>query len=319
MDADASPASSPVASPSRMEAGHAASRKITRLSVGVAVVLIAMKAFALGASGSVSMLASLTDSALDLIASLVTFFAVRWAAAPPDEEHRFGHGKAEALAALVQAGLVFASAVFVGWEAISRIFDPRPVQAGSWALGVMLVSVALTGWLVWMQTRALKTADSLAVAGDRAHYAADLGGNLVVIIGVFAGAYLAAPGLDAVAGLVVCVWLAWGAFNLLRDAADNLLDKAVDEADRARIVQAVLSDTRIGGLHRLRTRKVGPVVTIQMHVDLEPELTLKDAHAVLEEAEARLLEAFPHADIMIHPDPRSRDRAAISTAVPPTR
>ena len=107
---------------------HLANRSVTRLSVGVAVVLIALKAFALGASGSVSILATLADSVLDLVASLATFYAVRWAAAPPDDEHRYGHGKGEAMASLVQAGLIFASALFIGWEAVRRIFDPRPVS-----------------------------------------------------------------------------------------------------------------------------------------------------------------------------------------------
>jgi len=285
-------------------AGDAATREATRLSVGVAFVLIIMKAFALGASGSVSMLASLTDSALDLVASLATFYAVRWAAAPPDDEHRFGHGKAEALAALVQAGLIFASAVFVGWEGLQRIFDPRPVAAGGWAVGVTLISMVLTGWLVWRQTRALKISGSMAVEGDRAHYAADLMANVVVLIGVISGAWLAAPGLDAAAGLVVAVWLFWGAFGLMKTAADHLLDRAASEQERAAITAAVLADPRISGLHQLRTRMSGSVMLIQMHIDLDPALTLEQAHEIVVEAENRILATVPCADILIHPDPR---------------
>lgn len=289
---------------SALDDAHAAARRITTLSVGTAVVLIAMKAFALGASGSVSVLASLADSSLDLIASLATFFAVRWAAAPPDEEHRYGHGKAEALAALVQAGLVFASAVFIGWEAVQRIFDPRPVTAGGWAVAVVVASILVTTGLIWMQTRALKRTGSLAVAGDRAHYAADLAASVVVLIGVVSGAYLKAPGLDAAAGLVVAVWLFWGAVTLLRGSADHLLDHAAPDADRAAIVAAVLADPAITGVHQLRTRMVGQVLMIQMHVDLDAALTLEAAHAILVAAEQRVLQAFPHADILIHPDPR---------------
>lgn len=283
---------------------HAATRSVTRLSVGVAVVLILLKAFALGASGSVSMLASLADSSLDLVASLATFFAVRWAAAPPDEDHRFGHGKGEALAALVQAGLVFASAVFIGWEAVQRMFDPRPVTAGHWSVGVVLISIALTGWLVWRQGQAIRASGSVAVEADRAHYAADLASNAVVLIGVISGAWLSAPGLDAAAGLVVAVWLFWGAAGVLRGAADQLLDRATHDSDRVAITTAMLSDPRITGVHRLRTRMAGAVMTIQMHVDMDPALTLAEAHAILVEAENRLLERWPHADILIHPDPR---------------
>ncbi|MBD3832964.1 cation diffusion facilitator family transporter [Brevundimonas bullata] len=299
---------------SALDDAHATTRRITTLSVGTATILIVMKAFALGASGSVSILATLADSTLDLIASLATFFAVRWAAAPADPEHRYGHGKAEALAGLVQAGLIFASAVFIGWEAVQRIFDPRPVAAGGWAVGVVVASIAVTLWLVWMQTQALKKTASLAVAGDRAHYAADLAANVVVLIGVISGAYLGAPGLDAAAGLVVAVWLFWGAITLLRESADHLLDHAGPEEARVAITAAVLADPRISGLHQLRTRMAGQVLMVQMHVDLDPTLTLEAAHAIVVEAEQRIQAAFPHADILIHADPRGR--AEVHTARP---
>jgi len=296
----------PPPAPAPLEDAHLATRRITRLSVGVALVLIVLKAFALGASGSVSILATLTDSVLDLVASLATFFAVRWAATPADEDHRYGHGKGEALAAMVQAGLVFASAIFIGWEGIQRIFDPRPVTSGGWATGVVIVSIAITAWLVWMQTRALKKTGSMAVAGDRAHYAADLAANLVVLIGVISGAFLGAPGLDAAAGLVVAVWLFWGATGMLKAAADHLLDRAVPETDRAAVIHAVLADPRISGVHQLRTRMAGQVMMVQMHVDLDPDLTLDAAHAIVVEAETRVLSHFPAADILIHADPRGR-------------
>lgn len=304
------------ASLSPLEAGHRVNRRITALSVGTAVFLITIKAFALGASGSVSILASLADSALDLIASLAVFFAVRWAAAPPDDEHRYGHGKAEALAALVQAGLVFASAVFIAWEAVQRMIDPRPITAGGWAVGVMAVSIVVTLGLVWMQTRAIRASGSLAVSGDRAHYAADLGANVVVLIGVASGAWLGAAGLDAAAGLVIAVWLFWGATGVLRNAADSLLDKGVDDETRALIVSQVLADPRVRGVHQLRTRMAGPVMMVQMHMDLDPALSLEAAHAIMAEAEQRLVEAFPAADVLIHPDPVG---ARPGTGVPVTR
>lgn len=289
---------------SSLDAANETTRRITTLSVATAVLLIVMKAFALGASGSVSILASLADSTLDLIASLATFFAVRWAALPPDDAHRYGHGKAEGLASLVQAGMVLASSVFIGWEAVQRIFDPQPVTSGGWAIGVVVLSIGITSALVWMQTQAVKKTGSLAVAGDRAHYAADLASNVVVLIGVVSGSLLKAPGLDAAAGLVVAVWLAWGALNLLRGAADHLLDRAASDEDRAAIVAAVTGDARIANVHQLRTRMTGQTLMVQMHVDLDPELSLKAAHDITLDAEKRVLKAFPHADIMIHADPR---------------
>ena len=287
-------------------------RQITGLSVAVAVLLIAMKAFALGASGSVSILASLADSSLDLIASLTTFFAVRWAAAPADADHRFGHGKGEAVAALVQAGLVFASAVFIGWEALHRMFDPRPVVGGSWAVGVVLVSILLTGLLVWLQTRSLKASGSMAVSADRAHYAADLASGVVVLIGVASGAWLAAPGLDAAAGLVVAVWLFWGAFGVLKGAGDQLLDREASDADRIALTNAVLSDGRISGVHQLRTRMSGDRLMVQMHIDLDRTLSFEAAHDIVVAAEDRVTAAFPGADVLIHADPRG----PVAPAVP---
>lgn len=300
----ASPASDP----------HAVNRDVTRLSVIVAVVLIALKAFALGASGSVSILASLADSALDLIASLATFYAVRWAAQPADDDHRHGHGKGEAMAALVQAGLIFASAVFIGWEALHRMVDPRPVTGGGWGVFVILISSLLTAWLIWRQSRAVEATGSMAVAADRTHYAADLAANAVVLIGVVSGAWLAAPGLDAAAGLVVAVWLFWGAIGLLRESADHLLDREAPDADRIAITTAVLADPRITGVHQLRTRMVGNTIAVQMHVDLDPGLSLQAAHDIMVEAENRILAARPGADILLHPDPHGPE-----TSVPATQ
>ena len=292
-------------------------REITQLSVGVAVVLIALKAFAYGASGSVSILASLTDSALDLAASLATFFAVRWAAVPADEAHRYGRGKAEAMSALVQAGLIFASSIFIGWEAMQRILEQRPVEAGGCATGIILVSIAITGWLVWMQDRALKAVPSLAIAGDRGHYSADLAASIVVLIGVISGTWLGAPGLDAAAGLVVAIWLFWGATGLLRQSADQLLDRAAPQDVGLAVTSAILSDPRIGGLHGLRTRMVGTSTHIQMHIDLDPELSLGQAHAILVEAEARIHTALPGSDVIIHADPRQRMTSVPVSDPPP--
>jgi ferrous-iron efflux pump FieF len=291
---------SPAPSP---EAARAAVRDVTRLSVGVAVALVALKAFALGASGSVSILASLADSALDLLGSLTVFMAVRWAAAPPDDNHRFGHGKGEALAALVQAGLVFASALFIGWEALQRLIDPRPVTQGGWAVGIMLLSMLLTAGLIWRQRQVVVMTRSLAVSGDRAHYAADLAAGVVVVIGVASGSFLNAPGLDAAAGLIVMVWLVWGAVGLLRDASDQLLDRAAPDEVQAAVVQAVTADPRVLGVHRLRTRMAGSAVEAQMHVDLDAGLSLAEAHDIVEAAEARVREALPGAEAQLHADP----------------
>ena len=289
-----------------LETAAALTRRVTQASVAVAVFLILIKAAAWKASGSVAMLASLTDSGLDLLASLATFMAVRWAAAPPDAEHRFGHGKGEAFASLLQAGLVCASAALIGREAIERLIDPRPIEAGGWAIGVMAVSTLVTAGLVMMQTRVLRQANSVAVEGDRAHYMVDLASNGVALLGIGAAAVLAMPRLDAAAGLVVAIWLVWGAVEVFRKSSRQLLDRELPDEARAEILVRALADPHIGGVHQLRTRASGPYVHIQMHVELDPQLSLEDAHAILVAAEKRILEAFPAADLILHADPRGR-------------
>ncbi len=282
----------------------ALTRGITLMSVGVAALLVTAKAAAWLASDSVALLASLADSALDLLASTLTFFAVRYAAAPPDEEHRFGHGKAEAFASLMQAGLVFASAALIGQEAIRSLLDPQPLEASGWALGVMVLSTVMTLALISAQTWVLKRTQSVAVSGDRAHYASDLASNMAALAGIGASAWLGLAGLDGAAALVIAVLLLWGAIGVFREAAVQLMDQELPASERARIVDLVIRDPRLTDVHQLRTRASGPYVHIQMHVDLDPLLTLEDAHRVLVEAERRVLEAFPTADILIHPDPR---------------
>lgn len=283
-----------------------ATRNVALLSVATATVLIIVKAIAWRASDSVAILASLSDSALDLVASLVTLFAIRYAAAPPDAEHRFGHGKAEAFSSLVQGGLVFASGALIGREAFQAFLNPRPVEHGLAGVIVMLISIVLTLGLMTAQTRVLKASGSIAIAGDRAHYAADLGSNAVALIGVGAASWLGLSWVDAAAGLVVALWLIWGAIGVFREASSQLMDTELPEEDRAKILALATADPRILGIHQLRTRASGPYIHMQMHADLAADISLAEAHTIMVEAENRLLEAFPAADILIHPDPRGR-------------
>jgi cation diffusion facilitator family transporter len=281
-------------------------RRVTQQSVATAGVLVALKAGAWIASGSVALLASLADSGLDLVASLATFFAVRYAVAPPDQEHRFGHGKAEAFASLLQAGLVFASAALIGEEGVRRLIHAEPVVRANWALAVMVVSIVLTAALIAAQTRALARAESVAVASDRTHYAADLASNVVALAAIAATALIGWTGFDALGGLAVGLVLLWGAVSVFREASNQLMDRELPQADRDRIVELMREDRRVKGVHQLRTRASGPILHMQMHADLDPDLSLEEAHQVVVEAERRVLEAFPSADIIIHPDPRGR-------------
>ena len=206
----------------------------------------------------------------------------------------------------MQAGLVFASAALVGQEAIVRLLHPQPVLRGGWAVGAMVISTGLTGLLIAAQTRVLRQARSVAVSGDRAHYLADLGSNIVALLAIAASALLGLGGLDALGGLAVAAVLLWGAVSVFRQASDELMDHELPDEARARIVALMTLDPRLTDVHQLRTRAAGPTVHIQMHADLDPELSLEHAHEVVVAAEKRVLEAFPSADIIIHADPRGR-------------
>jgi ferrous-iron efflux pump FieF len=287
-----------------VDATAALTRRITRLSVAVALVLTLIKAIAWIASGSVAMLASLADSGLDVLAALATFFAVRYAATPPDREHRYGHGKAEAFASLTQAGLVFASAALVGQAAIVHLLRPTPIGYAVPDLAVMAVSIGLTTGLIYAQTKVLGQARSIAVEGDRMHYGADLASNVISFAGIGATALLRRPEPDAAAGLLVAGWLLWGAISVFRRASGELMDHELSDDARHRIAALMTEDPKVRDVHQLRTRASGPYIHIQMHAELDPALSLVEAHRVMVAAERRVLMAFPAADIIIHPDPR---------------
>ncbi|MEM7766357.1 MAG: cation diffusion facilitator family transporter [Pseudomonadota bacterium] len=282
----------------------AITRNVARLSVATAIVLIGLKLWAWMASGSVAMLSSLADSGLDGMASLFTLVAVSYAALPPDEEHRYGHGKAESFAAMVQAVLVGVSATLVAMEAVARFSDPQPIAESKLALAVMGISIALTLALVWAQTRAVRQTGSVATAGDRAHYAADLAANGAVIVGISLAAYSGLQWADPAVGLLVAGWLAWSAMDVARGGWDQLLDHELPDEARARIRTLALSTGGLLDVHQLRTRASGPYVHIQFHADMPKGITLVDAHQRMVAAEQAIVAEFPSADVLIHPDPR---------------
>lgn len=303
----AAPSASEPSGTARLPAREAAAltRRVTWLSVGVAAILVAAKAIAWMVSDSVALLASLADSGLDLVASVGTFLAVRYAVAPPDAEHRYGHGKAEAFASLMQAGLVFASAALVGQEALRHLMRPsHVVQGGAAGVAVMLLSLVLTAGLVVAQGRVLAKTRSVAVSGDRAHYLMDFAANGAALVGIAAAAFLGLAWVDAVAGLLIAALLLWGAVQVFRESSSQLMDRELPDEARAEIIALMTADPSILGVHQLRTRASGPFVHIQMHCDLDHRLSLMQAHEAVVAAERRVLEAFPAADIIIHPDPR---------------
>jgi len=272
-------------------------------SVGVASVLIAAKAGAWFATGSVSLLSTLVDSLLDLAASLVNFVAVHQAAQPPDREHRFGHGKAEPLAGLAQAAFVGGSAVFLIVQAAEKLVHPTPISNSTIGIGVMVLSIALTLVLVLFQRFVVQRTGSVAIAADSLHYRADLFVNISVIIALLLatkGGWIVA---DPLLALVIAAYILWGAVGIFRSSLNLLMDRELPEEDRARIRRIASAHPSVIAIHDLRTRSSGTQTFIQFHLEMQGDLSLYDAHAISDDVMDEIEEAFPGAEVLIHEDP----------------
>ena len=272
-------------------------------SVAVALLLLLLKSHAAWATGSVAMLRSLADTQLDLVASLVTLFGVRIAAAPADRDHRFGHGKAEALAALFQVVLIAVSAAAILWRAIERLADNQVTTAAGEGILVSGIAIAATLALLVYQRHVIARTGSVAIQTDHVHYQSDLLLNLSVIAALALEQYLQLAGADALFGIAIALWLAWGAWKASSRAIDQLMDKEWPEEKRARFVEVAARHPELRGLHDLRTRTSGSRDFVQFHVWMDPAMSVADAHRVIEEVEGKLETEFPGAEILIHIDP----------------
>lgn len=278
-------------------------RLATYASVSVATILIAAKLVAWSLTGSVAMLSTLVDSLLDGLASIITLIAVRHALTPADREHRFGHGKAEALAALAQSAFVTGSAIIVLFHAASRLVQPKPVSATEIGIAVMVGSILLTLALVCFQHYVVRKTNSLAITADTLHYKGDLLINLAVLIALAAAQYTDIPYIDPLTGAAIALYLLFGAWRILQGAMDMLMDRELPESDRERIRNIAYARKDVRSLHDLRTRRSGADVFIQLHLELDPDITLMDAHLISDEVELDIRKAFDGAEVLIHQDP----------------
>ena len=289
-------------------------RRAAAASVIAAGTMLALKAYAARATGSVAMLGSLADTALDLLASLVTLYAVGLAAQPADDDHRFGHGKAEAIAALMQTLVIVGSAVAIGARAALEIGSGIPPARPAVGIGVSLVSAAMTLGLVVYQRHVVRATGSIAIGTDRVHYQADLYLNLAVVVAFALDALAGVRGIDAVFGLGIALYLAWGAIRAAQTAIDMLMDREWPAEKRRTLLAVVARHPQVDGVHDLRTRSSGVTDFIQFHVWLDPVMTVAAAHAIVDEIEADVAAAFPGAEIMIHVDPLGHyDRPQVLT------
>ena len=274
----------------------------TYASVATAILLVGLKTWAWLASGSVSLLASLVDSLTDSLASIVNLFAVRLALRPADDNHPFGHGKAESLSALAQSAFIGGSAVFLLLNAVERLLHPQPLQQTTLSIAVMLVSLLLTLALVLFQRWVLRRAQSQAVSADSLHYVTDFASNIVVLVALV----LAAWGwqrADAVLALLLGGWIFWSAAKIAIEAVNTLMDKALPPADVARIEAAALAVPGVLGIHDLRTRLSGARHFVQMHIDLDARLNIVEAHDIAVAVAAQIRALFEEAEVIVHQDP----------------
>ncbi|MGF1645179.1 MAG: cation diffusion facilitator family transporter [Thiotrichales bacterium] len=274
----------------------------TGASVTVASILIVAKLAAWMMTGSVTILASLVDSVMDALASVINLVAVRFSLQPADREHRFGHGKAEALAALAQAAFITGSAMFLVLEAGSRLLDPQPVTAVAAGLIVIVFAIAATLVLLLIQRHVIKRTQSTAIKADALHYATDFATNAATLIalGLTAfGWHLA----DPLFALVIAGYILYSAYGIAREAVDLLMDRELPEAVRQRIVEIAFAAREVRGVHDLRSRQSGSSYFIQLHLELDDDLRLRDAHRVADAVEDAIARAFPGAEVIVHQDP----------------
>lgn len=279
-------------------------RMATYASLSVAVTLVVAKLVAWGLSDSMSLLATLIDSTLDVLASAVNLLAVRHALTPADKEHRFGHGKAEALAGLGQAAFVAGSSGFLLLGAVRRLLDPQPIEAFGVGVVVMVFSIIATLGLLAFQRHVVRKTGSTAIGADALHYRTDL----LVNVSVIAALLLAArgwTGFDPLFALCIAAYILFSAWEIVRQSLDHLMDRELPDEDRQAIKEIVRAHLAVKGLHDLRTRQAGTDTFIQLHLELDDELTLLQAHHISDEVEGSLQERFADAQIIIHVDPVS--------------
>ena len=285
-------------------------RRVALAAVITATGLVALKALAFILTDSMAMMASLADSSLDVFASFINLLAIRHALTPADREHRFGHGKAEPLAGLAQSAFIAGSSAFLVIESISRMIAPRAIEHGTVGLVVMGISIAATVVLVTAQQFVVRRTGSIAIGADRMHYLSDILVNVGVVIGIVLATNFGILIADPIVGLVVAAVLAVGVWRVFSQSYDQLMDRELPDADRERIKQIVTQNPAVHDMHDLRTRAAGVHAFIQVHIELDPALSLMAAHAVADEVEAALNEAFPNAEVIIHQDPEGYEAIA---------
>ena len=283
-------------------------------SIAMATFLVAMKGYAAWATDSVAMLGSLADTALDLMAAIITLIGVRWADTTADWEHRFGHGKAEALAALIQVILITISALAIAWRAITRLQSDQPTAGMEYGVGVSIIAMAGTVALLAYQRHVIRKTGSVAIQTDNVHYKSDLMLNLSVIVALVLDQLFGFTKADPIFGIGIALWLIWGAYHAASSSIDQLMDREWDDEKRGRFIAMIKAHPELDGIHELRTRTSGGHDFAQFHISLDPKMPLDEVHRVMDEVEALIHRDFPAVEILIHPDPKGLEEPGQDTA-----
>lgn len=312
--------SAPHVPPPAPSAAPSPARKATLVTTCVSLGLVVLKGVVGLATGSVAVLASAVDSLLDFIVSLFNAFAVRGSEKPRDENHNYGHGKIEGLAALLEGLLILASAGFVLWKSVDKLMHPRPLEQGGvdLALAAMLASMAASAGLVWYLGRMGRLSRSLVLEADALHYRTDVWSNGAVLLGMLALRFTGWQPVDALIAGAIGAYIAWAALPLIRKGLDMLLDHALPDDLVARILDIASTHTPVvNGVHELKTRRAGDINFVEFHLVFDERITLREAHRVADEIEARiraLEESRWHVNIHLDPvDDSRRDRALANT------
>ena len=273
-------------------------------SVCVAVLLIAIKIVAWNRTSSVSIFASLIDSGMDALASLINLIAIRYALVPPDHDHRYGHGMAEAIAGLAQASFISGSAVILLLNAFDRFINPRDLQNVDLGIVVMGVSLILTIGLVIFQRYVAKKTNSTAITADALHYLTDILSNAVTLVALYF-ATRGWPMLDVIIGVLIGLYILHSAWEIVKESLNMLLDRELPDDFKQEISKVVNSHPKVHGFHDMRTRQSGIMNYVQFHLELDDELTIIEAHDISDEVEELMKKNFPNTETIIHIDPQS--------------
>ena len=300
--------------------GSPAARRLNRLaslaSLCLACVLIGVKLWAWITTGSIAMLTSAMDAIVDAGAALATFAGVQYAAKPADRDHRFGHGKGEALAAFVQAMFLAGAAVVLVFQSVERLINPEPLSHLGLGLWIIIGSTIAAMGLVAMQSWVTRRTASTAIAADRAHYLTDIAVNLAVLAAFLVTGLTGWINADPIFALGISCYMLWNVKSITQHALRQLLDRELPSHDRDNITKAVLAVAGVNALHDLRTRDAGDRVFVEFHLEVDGSMTVTDGHAVSEAAEAAIRVLYPNGvDTVVHIEPAGINDARLDAAI----